>query len=278
MRIALTGATGFLGTRLVHFLREEGGHDLRLLSRNSYDGLEGADAVIHLAGEPVAQRWTAGAKHRIRNSRVEGARNLVAVLGALPAPPRTLICASAIGYYGSRGDELLTESSAPGTGFLPDVCVEWENAAGQAQSLGIRVVKPRIGVVLGKEGGALAKMLPPFRAGMGGPLAGGRQWMSWIHAEDMVRLIVFALRNTDLAGPVNAVSPNPATNADFTRALGAALHRPAFLPVPELALRLLYGEMAGILIESQRAAPKAAEAAGFRFLHPDLAESLRGLL
>lgn len=294
MRITLTGATGFLGTRLIQLLREEG-HDLRLLSRNAagragffaWDPLagpppaasvEGAGAVIHLAGEPVAQRWTADAKRKIRRSRIDGTKNLVSALSALPIRPRTLVCASAIGYYGSRGDEVLTESSAPGAGFLPEVCAEWEQAAGEAGSLGIRVVTPRIGVVLGKEGGALRKMLPPFRFGVGGPLAGGRQWMSWIHVEDLVRLIAFAVRNAELEGAVNAVSPNPVTNADFTRALGAALRRPAFFPVPEFALRALYGEMAGILVESQRVAPKAAEAAGFHFLHPDLAKTLRGLL
>jgi len=196
----------------------------------------------------------------------------------LPARPHTLVCASAIGYYGSRGDELLTESCVRGAGFLPEVCEEWEQAAGEARALGIRVVTPRIGVVLGNGGGALAKMLPPFRLGVGGPLAGGRQWMSWIHLEDLVRLITFALRTAKLEGAVNAVSPNPVTNADFTRVLGAALHRPAFFPVPEFALRLLYGEMASILLDSQRAVPNAARGAGFEFQHPDLAESFRGLL
>lgn len=278
MRIAITGATGFLGTRLVQHLKEEGGHDLQLLRRDAYGALDGAEAVIHLAGEPVAQRWTKDVKRKIRGSRVEGTRNLVAALGALFDRPHTLVCASAIGYYGSRGDELLTEFSARGTGFLPEVCEEWEHAAGEARALGIRVVTPRIGVVLGKGGGALAKMLPPFRLGVGGPLAGGRQWMSWIHLEDLVRLIVFALRTAELEGAVNAVSPNPVTNADFTRVLGAALHRPAILPVPEFALRLLYGEMASILVDSQRAVPNAARAAGFEFLHPDLAKTLDGLL
>jgi hypothetical protein len=294
MRITLTGATGFLGTRLIELLRA-GGHDLRQLSRrasgrpgfHTWDplagpppaaSLEGAEAVIHLAGEPVAQRWTAEAKRRIRSSRIEGTRNLVTALGALAVRPKTLICASAIGYYGSRGSELLDESSPPGAGFLPEVCAEWEQAAGEARALGIRVVTPRIGVVLGRDGGALKKMLPPFRLGAGGPLAGGSQWMSWIHVEDMVRLIAFVLGATELDGAINAVSPNPVTNADFTHALGAALHRPAFFPVPEIALRALYGEMAGILLDSQRAVPRAAQAAGFQFLHPDLAETLRGLL
>lgn len=294
MRITLTGATGFLGTRLIQLLREEG-HDLRILSRKpegrpgyfAWDvlagpppaaSLEGADAVIHLAGEPVAQRWTDDVKLAIRRSRIEGTRNLVAALGALPARPRTLVCASAIGYYGSRGEEVLTEASNPGTGFLPQVCTEWEQAAGEARALGMRVVTPRTGVVLGKEGGALRKMLPLFRACVGGPLGGGRQWMSWIHVEDMVRLIAFAVRSAGMDGPVNAVSPNPVINAEFTRELGAALHRPAFLPVPEFALRALYGEMAGILLDSQRAVPTAAEAAGFRFLHPELTETLRGLV
>lgn len=294
MRITLTGATGFLGTRLIQLLREEG-HELRVLSRNAYGrsgyfawdamsipppaaSLEGADAVIHLAGEPVAQRWTAAVKRKIRDSRIEGTRHLLTALNALPVRPKTLICASAVGYYGSRGGEALTEAAGPGSGFLPEVCAEWELAAGQARSLGMRVVTPRIGVVLGKEGGALKKMLPPFRAGAGGPLAGGGQWMSWIHVEDMVRLIAFALHTAGLEGAVNAVSPNPVTNADFTRALAAALDRPAFIPVPGFALRLLFGEMASVLVDSQRAVPAAAEAAGFHFLHPDLAETLHSLL
>lgn len=294
MRITLTGATGFLGTQLIDLLRSEG-HDLRFLSRKAPESpahfawdpmtgtpplasLEGSDAVIHLAGEPVAQRWTEEVKRRIRYSRVQGAQNLVAALAALPAKPKTLVCASAIGYYGSRSDDILTESAPAGTGFLPEVCVEWERAAGAARALGIRVVTPRIGVVLGRRGGALQKMLPLFRLGIGGPLAGGRQWMSWIHVEDMVRLIAFAVNAQVLDGAVNAVSPEPVTNAAFTRALGAALRRPAFFPVPELALRALYGEMAGILLDSQRAMPAAAHAAGFQFLHPHLAEALRGLL
>ncbi|HEY3444066.1 MAG TPA: TIGR01777 family oxidoreductase [Paludibaculum sp.] len=294
MRITLTGATGFLGTELIGLLRREG-HDLRFLSRRAPESpahfawdplagpppaasLEGCDAVIHLAGEPVAQRWTNDVKRKIRLSRVQGTNNLVAALAALPARPKTLICASAIGYYGSRGGDILTESSPAGSGFLPEVCVEWERAAGAARALGIRVVTPRIGVVLGKEGGALQKMLPPFRLGIGGPLAGGHQWMSWIHVEDMVRLIAFAANSEALNGAVNAVSPEPVTNAGFTRALGAALHRPASFPVPEFALRALYGEMAGILLDSQRAIPAAAQSAGFQFLHPDLAETLRGLL
>lgn len=294
MRITLTGATGFLGTHLIRVLRDEG-HELRILSRNAYGrpgyfawdpmegpppakSLEGAQAVIHLAGEPVAQRWTASAKRNIRRSRITGTDNLVTTLERQTERPETLISASAIGYYGSRADEILTESAPPGNGFLPEVCTEWERAAGRARALGIRVVTPRIGVVLGKDGGALQKMLPPFRLGVGGPLAGGRQWMSWIHVEDLVRLISFALISKGLDGAINAISPHPVTNADFTKALGAALHRPAFLPIPEFALRALYGEMASVLVESQRVVPQAAQSAGFQFLHPDLAETLRGLL
>lgn len=294
MRITLTGATGFIGARLVHLLRTEG-HELRLLSRRpdgrtGYFGwdplaapppaasLVGADAVIHLAGAPVAQRWTRAARREIRRSRIEGTAHLVSALAALPARPKTLISASAIGYYGSRGDALLSEASAPGDGFLAEVCAEWEAAAGRARDLGLRVVTPRVGVVLGADGGALKKMLPAFRAGLGGPLAGGRQWMSWIHAEDLARLLAFVLYTPDLSGAVNAVSPQPVTNAEFTRALGAALHRPAFIPVPGLALRALFGEMAGMLLGSQRILPEAATAAGFRFHHPELAAALRSLL
>src|ERR1017187_5813660 len=188
-----------------------------------------------------------------------------------------LVCASAIGYYGSRGDEVLTENSGPGTGFLADLCVAWEQEAMKAEALGIRVTRMRIGLVLDSGGGALRPMLAPFRAGLGGPLGGGRQWMSWIHASDLAEMLGFALENP--APPVmNAVAPGPVTNADFTRALAAALHRPAFLPVPKLALRALFGEMADMLLASQHVAPVAAESAGFQFQYPQLAEALADLL
>jgi uncharacterized protein (TIGR01777 family) len=293
MRITLTGATGFIGTALTGRLNEEG-HQLRILTRNpgtrnGYYGwnplggepppepLAGAGAVIHLAGEPVAQRWTPEAKRLIRESRVTGTRHLVQALSTQAQRPEVLICASAVGYYGDRGDEDLTEESPAGGGFLPETCLAWEEQARLAESLGIRVVRLRIGIVLG-GGGALAKMLPPFRAGLGGPLGGGRQWMPWIHIEDLVRLVLFALANPELRGAVNAVSPSPVRNSDFGRALGAAIRRPAVMPVPAFALKLLYGEMADLLLDSQKVRPAAAQKAGFSFTFNDLQAALKDLL
>jgi uncharacterized protein (TIGR01777 family) len=297
MKIAITGASGFIGRRLMKLLAARG-HRLHVLSRHAgtnlpagvqlsvwdpllgpapEDALLDAGAVLHLAGEPVAQRWTAAAKQRIRDSRVVGTSHLVAALADCSPRPATLVCASAIGYYGSRGDELLSEDSAPGTGFLADVCVGWEREAAKAEALGMRVTRIRTGVVLDPRGGALKPMLAPFRFGLGGPLGGGRQWMSWIHASDLAEMFRFALENP--APPVlNGVAPGSVTNAEFTRALATALHRPAFLPVPKLALRMLFGEMADMLLSSQRVAPVAAEAAGFQFQHPQLAEALGDLL
>jgi uncharacterized protein (TIGR01777 family) len=279
MRIAVTGAGGFIGGALVRCLSQDG-HSAVAVARGVPDPavLEGADAIVHLAGEPVAQRWTAAAKQRIRASRVGGALRLVEALASLSNPPATLVSASAIGYYGSRGDEVLTESSPPGSDFLASVCAEWEDAAARAAQSGIRVVTVRIGMVLGPRGGALAKMLLPFRLGLGGRLGSGRQWMSWIHLDDLVALIRFALGEGSLTGPVNATAPEPVTNAEFTRELGRALGRPAVLPVPAFALRLLYGEMAEVLLSSQRVLPAAAQAAGFSFRHARLAPALRHLL
>ncbi len=278
MNISITGASGFIGRHLVKSLAQAG-HSPRALSRHAppAESLREADAVIHLAGEPVAQRWTAEAKRRIRESRVEGTRNLVAALAALPRRPEALICASAIGYYGSRGDEILTESSAPGSGFLPEVCVAWEREAQAAEAFGMRVVRVRTGLVLDAGGGALVRMLPPFRMGLGGRLGSGRQWMSWIHLEDLAALFQFAVER-QVRGPLNAVAPYPVTNSDFTRELARTLGRPAVFPVPGFALRLLFGEMADVLLTSQRVVPGAAEAAGFRFRFPQLAEALAGLL
>lgn len=299
VKIALTGGTGFIGRRLVRRLTEEG-HALHMLVRpgrtgigpsvecSVWDVLAGeppaaalaeADAVIHLAGEPVAQRWTPETKRRIRESRVTATRRLVAALARLPQRPRVLVCASAIGYYGSRGDEILTEDSAPGRGFLPEVCVAWEQAAAGAETHGLRVVRLRIGIVLGPEGGALARMLPPFRLGAGGRLGPGTQWMSWIHVEDLVDLIRLALSSDNLRGPVNAVAPTPVRNTEFTETLARILRRPALVPAPALALRLLFGEMGEeVLLASQRVLPKAAEAVGFAFRYPELGAALRNLL
>jgi uncharacterized protein (TIGR01777 family) len=270
------------------------GHTLHVLSRHSgtdlpanvrfsvWDALAGpppegslrdAEVVIHLAGEPVAQRWTAAAKRRIRESRVEGTRRLVETLGRLSHGPRALVCSSAIGYYGSRGDEVLTEASSPGSGFLAEVCTAWEGEATAAEKLGTRVVRLRTGVVLSRHGGALARMLLPFRMGAGGRLGNGRQWMSWIHLDDLCEMLRFAAEQP-VRGAMNAVAPHPVTNADFTRALAAALARPAIFPVPPVALRLLFGEMAEMLLSSQRVLPSSAEQAGFRFRYPQLAEAL----
>jgi len=293
MKITLTGATGFLGKPLCAMLRAEG-HVLRILSRSASrtpghfvwdplagpppeESLVGADAVIHLAGEPVAQRWSPEVKQKIRDSRVVGTRRLVEAMTTLSKRPAVLVSASGIGYYGSRGDEELTEASEPGEGFLPETCVEWEAQADLARSLGMRVVKVRTGIVLG-DGGALAKMLPVFRLGLGGPLAGGKMWMSWIHLEDMVRIIVWAATNEAVHGAVNGVAPNPVTNAEFTRELGKALHRPAFWPVPKLALQARFGEMASVVLASTRVHPQAALEGGFRFRQSDVGEALRGLL
>lgn len=297
MNITITGASGLIGRRLLKTLAKDG-IGLHVLSRHggtnlppgvkltvwdpakgepAADCLREANAVIHLAGEPVAQRWTAHSRQRIRESRVAGTRSLVQALSRLSRRPDALICASAIGYYGSRGDEILTESSSPGSGFLPEVCVAWEQEAQAAESLGMRVTHVRIGVVLDPRGGALQRMLPPFRMGVGGKLGNGRQWMSWIHLEDLAGLFRFALENP-LRGPTNGVAPNPVVNSDFTRALAAAVHRPAIFPVPKFALRALFGEMSEVLLASQRVLPKQAEAAGFRFRFPELGPALADLL
>jgi uncharacterized protein (TIGR01777 family) len=297
MNITITGATGFLGQRLIARLLRDG-DELRVLGRSrrpelpaevrffawdamagepSGASLEGADAAIHLAGEPVAQRWSEDVKRRIRDSRIRGTSHLVQALSKLLRRPAVLVSASATGYYGDRGDEVLTESSPPGTGFLPEVCVEWERQAHQAEALGVRTVAVRTGIVLGREGGALAQMLPAFRMGAGAKLGSGKQWMSWIHVDDLIELYVFAVRG-DLRGPANGTAPNPVRNSEFTKALGETLHRPAFVTAPEFALKLLFGEMADILLASQRVLPDVAQSAGFRFAHPVLAEALADLL
>jgi len=298
MKVVLTGGTGFIGTALVPRLLASG-HEVCLLGRKRpgsmppstaftawpslqqeppVEGLRGADVVVHLAGEPVAQRWTPEVKRRIRQSRVEGTLNLARSLANLSRPPMVLVCASAIGIYGLRGDEILTESSAPGQDFLAETTAEWEQAAESAAPLGIRVAKIRTGIVLGKNGGALKKMLPPFRFGLGGPIGSGRQWMSWIHLDDIVGLFLYALENPSLRGPVNGVAPNPVTNADFTRALGSALRRPAILPVPALAIKLMFGEMGDVILGSQRVMPRAAEEAGYQFKYPELGPALASIL
>lgn len=297
MNITLTGASGFIGRRLMKLLSSSG-HSLHVLSRHAgtnlppgvklsvWDatgglppepGLRDAECVIHLAGEPVAQRWTPESKRRIRESRVLGTRNLVDAMSKLSEPPRALVCASAVGYYGSRGDEILTEASSPGSGFLSELCTAWEGEAAAAEQFGVRVVRIRIGIVLARHGGALARMLPPFRMGLGGRLGNGRQWMSWIHLDDVCEMFRFAAEH-QVRGAMNGVAPNNVPNADFTRALASALHRPAIFPVPPFALRVLFGEMAEALLSSQRVAAKGAEQAGFQFRYPRLAPALADIL
>ncbi len=239
--------------------------------------LASADAVIHLAGEPVGQRWTEDVKQRIISSRVDGTRHLVNALSKLDHPPQVLVCASAVGYYGSRGDHILTEASSPGSDFLARVVVDWEEAAQTAESLGIRVVRLRFGMVLG-HGGALAKLLTPFRYGVGGKLGSGHQWMPWIHIDDVVNLILFSISYSVVRGAVNATAPHPVTNQEFTTRLATALHRPGVLPVPAFALKLVFGEMSEMLLASQRVLPTVAKSAGFRFQYPDLHAALENIL
>ena len=299
MIVAVTGATGLIGRRLVAALLRDG-HEVRVLSRgparaeaslgteahgwSPLDGpapagaLAGCDAVVHLAGEKVAQRWTASAKRAIRESRVTGTRNLVAGLAAAEPRPPALVSASAVGYYGAHGDERLDERTPAGKDFLADVCVGWEREAQAAATHGVRAVSIRNGVVLDRAGGALAKMLPPFRAGIGGPVAGGRQYVPFVHIDDLVSLYVAALTDDRWQGPVNGTAPEPVTNAAFSRALGRALHRPAIVPVPGFALRVLYGEMAEIVTEGQRAIPARALSLGHEFGHPEVGEALHSAL
>jgi hypothetical protein len=244
------------------------------------DALLEVDTVFHLAGEPLAEgRWTAEKKRRILDSRVLGTRNLVAGLAALPGPrPRVLVSASAVGYYGDRGDEELDESAPLGQGFLAEVCAAWEREALAAEALGMRVVYVRTGVVLAAGGGALARMLPAFRLGAGGPLGSGKQWMPWVHVDDVVGLFLHASHHEPLRGPLNAVSPQPVTNAVFTRALGAALRRPALVPIPRAALRIVFGEMSDLLFESQRVLPSVAQRTGYRFEYAELEGAVRAAL
>ena len=281
MNVAITGASGMIGRRLRERL-EETGQTGCAIPRGAGDStlseiLAPADAVVHLAGEPVAQRWTKAAKKRIVDSRVEGTRRLVSALATQSRRPRVLVSASAVGYYGSRGDQILTEASSAGDDFLAGLVVGWEEAAQSAESLGIRVVRLRFGMVLG-QGGALAKLLPPFRFGVGGRLGSGHQWMPWIHIEDAVNLILFALSYAAIRGAVNATAPHPVTNEEFTTRLALALHRPAILPVPAFALKLALGEMSEMLLASQRVLPTVAKSAGFRFQYQELRPALDNLL
>lgn len=304
MRVTLTGATGLIGTALLARLQAEEA-EVTVLSRDparaeaklgvqarSWDplgerappeALEGRDAVVHLAGENVAQRWTASAKRAIRESRTIGTRHLVEGLRECGSRggegrPKVVVSASAIGYYGPHGEEPLDEEAPAGSDFLAQVCVAWEAQARLVEELGVRSVQVRTGVVLDPRGGALAKMLPPFRLGVGGPVAGGRQYVSWIHTEDLAGIVHSAIADERWSGPVNGTAPEPVTNRELSRALGRALQRPALLPVPGAALALLYGEMAQIVTTGARVLPVKPLMLGYEFRHPHLDEALRAAL
>jgi len=305
LRATVTGATGLIGPPVVAALQDAGAQ-VSVLSRDPararerlqrdghapvdayawdltaepapVEALEDRDAVVHLAGENIAQRWTAAAKQKIRETRVTGTRNLLAGMREASSPPRALISSSGVGYYGAHGEEPLDEEASAGRDFLAQVCVEWEAEAQKARELGVRVACVRTGVVLDRDGGALEKMLPPFRLGVGGPVAGGRQYISWVHRDDLVRIFVAAARDERWQGPVNATAPRPVSNRDFSRALGRALKRPALLPVPGVALRLLYGEMAEIVTEGARVVPAKVLVLGYEFAHAELDEALSSAL
>ncbi len=296
LRVAISGASGLIGSALAGLLTT-GGHEVMRLVRRAAAGpdeiawdpersrvddaaLARVDAVVHLAGAGIAdRRWTEARKRLILDSRVRGTRLLAEALARLQPRPAVLVSASAVGIYGDRGDELLDEQSPPGGDFLAAVCRAWEAAAAPAAAAGMRVVHPRFGIVLSPAGGALARMLPPFRAGIGGPLAGGRHWMSAIPIDDVAGALLHCLLRADLAGPVNLAGPEPLTNAAFTKALADVLHRPAVLPVPALALRLAFGELADhALLVSQRVLPRALAGSDYQFRHPDIPAALRFVL
>lgn len=293
----MTGATGRIGSHLVAALKARG-DEVTVLSRDPgraserlgveamewdpvvgapLESLVGRDGVVHLAGEDVAQRWSKDAKQRILGSREDGTRSIVHGIFDAKPRPKVLVCASASGYYGQRGDEPVDEAQPPGRDWLADVCVRWESQADTAK-LGMRVVKVRTGIVLDAEGGALAKMLPPFKAGLGGPIGGGKQYMPWIHLDDLVGIYLAALDSPDFAGPINASAPNPVTNKEFSQALGRALHRPAVAPVPGFTIKAMYGAMAQIVLTGVRMVPGRAAELGYEFAHPDIDEALRDTL
>jgi uncharacterized protein (TIGR01777 family) len=306
MRIFITGGTGLIGQRLLRRLRERGDHAVILTRRYGHarqrfgpdtqliegdpmrsgawmDAVGDCDAVVHLAGENVfGRRWNADYKKLLYDSRIVSTQNIVEALRRKPrradGQAKVLVNASAIGYYGPRGDEELTEDSAPGADFLAKLCVDWEQAARAAESAGVRVAMVRVGVVLDKEGGALAKLLTPFKLGAGGPIASGRQWMSWIHYEDLVGLFLLALDNAEARGALNGTAPHPVTNRDFGKTLGRVLHRPSLLWTPGLALRVMVGEAAGLIVTGQRVLPKRALGLGYAFQYPTLEAALARIL
>lgn len=297
MNYLIAGATGFIGRELVGLLLNTG-HSVNYLGRKRSTTLDSRaafhlwkpeeppplnsvprfDAMINLVGEPVAQRWTEDVKRRIYESRVIGTRKLVSSIGEIRYKPSVLVNASAVGYYGDRGDEILTETSSPGNDFLAKVCVDWEREAQRAHEFGVRVVTIRTAVVLGRDGGALKQMLPPFRLGAGGRLGTGRQWMPWIHMRDLLRLYVFAVENQPVQGPLNGSGPQPVTNAEFTQKLANVLHRPAILPVPKFALKMAFGELADFMLASERVIPATAERLRFNFEYPEVGTALQDLL
>jgi len=299
MKLVIAGGTGFIGSALCTRLLERG-HSLTILTRSpspatisaskkwitwepgsvgAWEGaLDGADGVINLAGESIAaKRWTEAQKERIRSSRVKTTHALVAAIAKAKEKPKFLLNASAVGYYGPHGDEILTEETGPGNDFLSRVCVEWEEEGRKAESYGLRVIRLRTGVVLG-SGGALAKMVPPFKLFAGGPLGTGRQWMSWIHIEDEIGLILFSMDNPNAHGAINATAPSPVTMKEFCKTLGRVLHRPSWAPVPAFALRLLLGEMADMLVTGQRVIPAEAQRLGHNFRYPTLYEALQACM
>jgi uncharacterized protein len=296
MRVFVSGASGLIGSALTRALRAAGHEPVALVRRPAREDevhwsptepldpakLAGCDAVVHLAGRNIAGNWTAKFKQEVRDSRVQGTQTLAKAAAESfrrSGHPRVFISASAIGYYGDRGDELLTEENAPGQGFLPEVSQEWEAATAPARDAGVRVVNLRIGIVLARDGGALKSMLLPFRLGLGGRVGAGQQYWSWVSLDDVVEIILFALDNDNLRGPVNAVSPEPARNEEFVRTLGEALHRPTILPLPAFAVRTLMGEMGeAALLGSTRVEPAKLKAAGYQFQHPELKEALRAAL
>ena len=296
MKVLISGSSGLVGKALAKSLTNDGHEVLRLVRRKpataaeiewhpnhgglDAERLQGIDAVVHLAGESIASgRWTDEKKRAIRESRVKGTSLLAESLAQASTPPSVFISASAIGYYGNRGDELLTETSRPGDDFLAGVCIEWENATKPAVENGIRTVNARFGIILDETEGALAKMLTPFRMGIGGRVGDGRQWMSWVALDDVVNAAKFLITDTSTRGPVNFVSPSPVTNAEFTKTLGRVLSRPTFFPVPEFAARLAFGEMAdALLLASQRVKPAVLEEKGFKFGWPTLESALTHIL